>query len=62
MKHFSWRPDQSAVRKEEHGLAKKNIGWQDGSVGKSTDCSFKGPEFKSQQLTTWWLTTTCNEI
>ena len=23
--------------------------WWDGSVGKSTDCSSKGPEFKSQQ-------------
>jgi hypothetical protein len=25
-------------------------GWRDGSVAKSTDCSSKGPEFKSQQL------------
>jgi len=24
-------------------------GWRDGSVVKSTDCSFRGPEFKSQQ-------------
>jgi hypothetical protein len=24
-------------------------GWQDGSGGKSTDCSSEGPEFKSQQ-------------
>jgi hypothetical protein len=24
-------------------------GWRDGSVVKSTDCSAKGPEFKSQQ-------------
>ena len=24
-------------------------GWWDGSAGKSTDCSSKGPEFKSQQ-------------
>ena len=24
-------------------------GWRDGSVVKGTDCSFKGPEFKSQQ-------------
>jgi hypothetical protein len=22
-------------------------GWRDGSAGKSTDCSFRGPEFKS---------------
>jgi hypothetical protein len=27
----------------------KNWGWWDGSVNKSTDCSSKGPEFKSQQ-------------
>jgi hypothetical protein len=25
------------------------MGWQDGSVGKSTDCSSEGIEFKSQQ-------------
>jgi hypothetical protein len=32
---------------------KKKVGaeaWWDGSTGKSTDCSSKGPEFKSQQL------------
>jgi hypothetical protein len=28
---------------------KKTRGWQDGSVGKSTDCSSEGPEFKSKQ-------------
>jgi len=28
---------------------KKKRGWRDGSVVKSTDCSSKGPEFKSQQ-------------
>jgi hypothetical protein len=27
----------------------KRWGWRDGSAVKSTDCSFKGPEFKSQQ-------------
>jgi hypothetical protein len=27
---------------------KKMKGWQDGSAGKTTDCSSKGPEFKSQ--------------
>ena len=32
-----------AVRKEEEG------GWKDGSAVKSTDCSSRGPEFKSQQ-------------
>ena len=25
------------------------VGWRDGSVVKSTDCSSKGPEFNSQQ-------------
>jgi len=25
-------------------------GWRDGSVVKSSDCSSRGPEFKSQQL------------
>ena len=37
---------------EKHNLRKfleKIIrGWKDGSVGKSTDCSSKGHEFKSQ--------------
>jgi hypothetical protein len=26
-----------------------SLGWRDGSTDKSTDCSSKGPEFKSQQ-------------
>jgi hypothetical protein len=31
-------------------LIKKNSsGWQDGSAGKSTDCSSESPKFKSQQ-------------
>ena len=30
-------------------LKTKNRGWRDGSVVKNTDCSSKGPEFKSQQ-------------
>jgi hypothetical protein len=33
-------------RKEEGG---GRGGWRDGSAVKSTDCSSKGPEFKSQQ-------------
>jgi hypothetical protein len=28
---------------------RKDVGWRDGSAGKSTDCSSEGPEFKSQQ-------------
>jgi hypothetical protein len=27
-----------------------NMGWGDGSVVKSTDCSSEGPEFKSQLM------------
>jgi hypothetical protein len=27
----------------------KKRGWRDGSVVKNTDCSSRGPEFKSQQ-------------
>jgi hypothetical protein len=27
----------------------RKLGWRDGSAIKSTDCSSKGPEFKSQQ-------------
>jgi hypothetical protein len=30
-------------------LKSQYMGWQDGSAGKSTDCSSEGPEFKSQQ-------------
>jgi hypothetical protein len=30
-------------------LKHTGMGWQDGSAGKSTDCSSKDPEFKSQQ-------------
>jgi hypothetical protein len=44
--------DQAGLRLTEiHLLWIKNVplGWRDGSVGKSTDCSYKGPEFKSQQ-------------
>ena len=38
-------------------------GWWDGTAGKNTDCSPKGPEFKfHNHITTWWLTTTHNEI
>jgi hypothetical protein len=34
---------------KEFILAKKSLGWRDGSVVKSTDCSSRGPEVKSQQ-------------
>jgi hypothetical protein len=34
----------------KHAVPLKEIqGWRDGSVVKSTDCSSRGPEFKSQQ-------------
>jgi len=31
------------------GVIRNSQGWRDGSVVKNTDCSYKGPEFKSQQ-------------
>jgi hypothetical protein len=34
--------------KEKH-LRVEAMGWRDGSAGKSTDYSSKGPEFKSQK-------------
>jgi hypothetical protein len=47
------RMHQGVLYTEKEGsLNHKNTGsggWRDGSVGKSTDCSSKGPEFKSQQ-------------
>jgi hypothetical protein len=33
----------------KYSLNPSSRGWRDGSVVKSTDCSSKGPEFKSQQ-------------
>jgi hypothetical protein len=30
-------------------LKKNHEGWQDDSASKITDCSYEGPEFKSQQ-------------
>jgi hypothetical protein len=46
----------------KHGaLEDRGLGWRDGSVGKSTDCSSKDPEFKSQQPH-GGFTTTHNEI
>jgi hypothetical protein len=36
-------------RREGRGGERRGEGWRDGSMVKSTDCSFEGPEFKSQQ-------------
>jgi hypothetical protein len=33
----------------DFSLKNSYVGWRDGSVVKSTDCSSGGPEFKSQQ-------------
>jgi hypothetical protein len=41
------RKEQASIFKT---MSEKALGWRDSSVGKSTDCSSKGPEFKSQQL------------
>jgi len=35
--------------RQRPGIRKAPKGWRDGSVVKSTDCSSRGPEFKSQQ-------------
>jgi hypothetical protein len=42
-KDFHVKPDTLIL------IEKKVEGWRDGSAGKSTDCSSKGHEFKSQQ-------------
>jgi hypothetical protein len=34
---------------QQSGLKVGLLGWRDGSAVKTTDCSSKGPEFKSQQ-------------
>jgi hypothetical protein len=34
---------------EYQGLNRHFLGWRDGSVVKSTDCSSRGPEFNSKQ-------------
>ena len=40
----------STIELTDRGLLKSSKkGWRDGSAVKSTDCSSKGPEFKSQQ-------------
>jgi hypothetical protein len=60
MKVFSERINQVRKTYAKHGWyhptswnpwlhKNKERGWQDGSAGKSTDCSLEGPEFKSQQ-------------
>jgi hypothetical protein len=40
-----WHPHTD----KQYILKNKIQGWRDDSEGKSTDCSSKGPEFKSQQ-------------
>jgi hypothetical protein len=53
--YFGGSPNFSFLfkeRKQNQGMSNwKNciLGWRDGSVVKSTDCSSKGPEFSSQQ-------------
>jgi hypothetical protein len=51
---------ENEIKKMKYTTRKyKILGWRDGSAVKSTDCSSRGPEFP---VTTWWLTTTYNEI
>jgi hypothetical protein len=53
MKHrfYGWMDGRKERRKEgrEGGQECFFLGWRDGSVVKSTECSSEGPEFKSQQ-------------
>jgi hypothetical protein len=35
---------------QRNPVSKNKQGWEDGSVVKSTDCSFRGPEFKSHMV------------
>ena len=45
------RKDEKKSGKKNKRLKKKERrGWRDGSVVKSTDCSSRGSEFNSQQL------------
>jgi hypothetical protein len=46
-----WQSDKSSKTKNigRSNFKRKLEGWRDGSVVKRTDCSSKGPEFKSQQ-------------
>jgi hypothetical protein len=37
------------TKKQTNKQEKAVRGWRDGSAIKSTDCSYEGPEFKSQQ-------------
>jgi hypothetical protein len=39
----------AAVEEKKQRRKFENQGWRDGSVVKSTGCSSRGPEFKSQQ-------------
>jgi hypothetical protein len=43
------KPLEEETLKGRGTLLRSYKGWRDGSVVKSTDCSSRGPEFKSQQ-------------
>jgi hypothetical protein len=45
MDSVTWRGDTVRL----HNQTTHAQGWRDGSAVKSTDCSSRGPEFKSQQ-------------
>jgi hypothetical protein len=46
-----WDTNHNTNNNNQTGISRlaPNNGWRDGSAVKSTDCSSKGPEFKSQQ-------------
>jgi hypothetical protein len=46
---YTEKPGLENKQTKKKKKKKKKRGWRDGSAVKSTDCSSRGPEFKSQQ-------------
>jgi hypothetical protein len=51
VQYSSYKQDKHNLKETASGVSLKIISgdWRDGSAVKSTDCSSRGPEFKSQQ-------------
>jgi hypothetical protein len=54
-----WVPGQPELHRETLSQKTKKGGWQNGSVGKSTDLFFRR-SWVQIPATSWWLTTICN--
>jgi hypothetical protein len=50
LEHITLTPHWEDHDNGPHSIKTWSLGWRDGSVVKSTDCSSRGPEFNSQQL------------